>query len=124
MNILITGYDGYIGSVLTPMLIQKGYNVSGLDTGFYSSGSLYEESARPSKIICKDTRNISKSDLEGVDVVVHLADLSNDPAGELNPDITRDINLRGSVGVAELAKESGVKRFIYSSSCSVYGIAN
>ena len=124
MNILVTGYDGYIGSVLTPMLIQRGYNVVGLDTGYYSSGSLYNEVAHPSKIIRKDIRNISKNDFDGVDVVVHLAELSNDPSGELNPDITRDINLRGSVALAECAKKSGVKRFIYSSSCSVYGVAN
>ena len=122
MNILVTGTDGYIGSVLGPHLIKKGYNVTGLDTGFYRAGWLYNngETIYPS-YIHKDLRNISQDDVEGFDAVVHLAELSNDPLGKLNPEITFKINHEGSLRLAKLCKKVGISRFVYASSCSVYG---
>lgn len=125
MKILVTGTDGYIGSVLGPYLINKGHEVTGLDTGYYRSGWLFNngEMIYPS-YIHKDLRNIQKEDLEGFEAVVHLAELSNDPLGQLNPEITFKINHRGSVRIAELCKEAGIKKFVYASSCSVYGTGN
>lgn len=125
MKILVTGTDGYIGSVLGPYLIKKGHDVTGLDTGFYRSGWLFNngETVYPS-YINKDLRNIELEDLEGFDAVVHLAELSNDPLGKLNPKITYKINHKGSVRLAKLCKKAGIKRFIYTSSCSVYGVGN
>jgi len=122
MKILVTGTDGYIGSVLSPYLIKKGHEVTGLDTGFYRSGWLFNngETVYPS-YIHKDLRNISSEDLEGFDAVVHLAELSNDPLGKLNPEITFKINHKGSVQLAKLCKQAGIQRFVYASSCSVYG---
>jgi nucleoside-diphosphate-sugar epimerase len=122
MRVLVTGTDGYIGSVLGPYLIKHGLNVTGLDTGFYRAGWLFNngETVYPS-YINKDLRNINRDDLEGYDAVVHLAELSNDPLGKLNPEITFKINHKGSVRLAELCKQAGVSRFVYASSCSVYG---
>lgn len=123
MNVLVTGTDGYIGSVLGPYLIANGIQVTGLDTGFYRAGWLYHNGVQvyPS-YINKDLREITEDDLKGYDAVVHLAELSNDPLGQLNPVITFNINHRGSVRIAELCKKAGVKRFVYASSCSVYGV--
>ena len=125
MKVLITGTDGYIGSVLGPHLIKRGHDVTGLDTGFYRSGWLYNngETVYPS-YIHKDLRTISQDDLEGYDAVVHLAELSNDPLGKLNPEITFKINHQGSLQLARLCKKVGVTRFVYASSCSVYGEGN
>lgn len=125
MKVLITGTDGYIGSVLGPYLIKEGHNVTGLDTGFYRSGWLFNngETKYPS-YINKDLREITLEDLEGFDAVVHLAELSNDPLGQLNPEITYKINHKGSVRIAELCKQAGIERFVYASSCSVYGIGD
>ncbi len=125
MKVLLTGTDGYIGSVLGPYLIKKGYRITGLDTGFYRSGWLFNngEKVYPS-YIHKDLRNVSLEDLKGFDAVVHLAELSNDPLGQLNPKITYKINHEGSVGLAKLCKQAGIKRFVYASSCSVYGVGN
>ncbi|SHE33590.1 Nucleoside-diphosphate-sugar epimerase [Fodinibius roseus] len=125
MKVLVTGTDGYIGSVLGPYLIQKGHDITGLDTGFYRAGWLFNngETVYPS-YIHKDLRNISLEDLEGFDAVVHLAELSNDPLGKLNPEITYKINHKGSVNIANLCKQAGIERFIYASSCSVYGTGN
>lgn len=122
MKVLITGSDGYIGSVLGPYLIDKGYDITGLDTGFYRSGWLFNngEMVYPS-YMHKDLRNITLEDLKGFDAVVHLAELSNDPLGKLNPEITYKINHEGSVRLAKLCKEAGIERFVYTSSCSVYG---
>lgn len=122
MKVLITGSDGYIGSVLGPYLIDKGYDVTGLDTGFYRSGWLFNngEMIYP-QYMHKDLRNITLEDLDGFDAVVHLAELSNDPLGKLNPEITYKINHEGSVRLAKLCKEAGIERFVYTSSCSVYG---
>lgn len=125
MKILVTGTDGYIGSVLGPYLIKKGHDVTGLDTGFYRSGWLFNngEQKYPS-YIHKDLRNISLEDLQGFDAFVHLAELSNDPLGKLNPEITYKINHTGSVELAKLCKKAGIRRFVYASSCSVYGEGN
>jgi nucleoside-diphosphate-sugar epimerase len=124
MKILVTGTEGYIGSLLAPLVRDHGHEVVGLDTGFYTSGQLYT-SDRPSvPTTAKDIRNLTPQDLEGFDAVVHLAELSNDPAGQLNPEATFEINHKGSVQLASYARLAGVKRFVYTSSCSVYGIAN
>ncbi|GAA5520544.1 SDR family oxidoreductase [Aliifodinibius salicampi] len=126
MKILVTGTDGYIGSILGPYLIKNGHDVTGLDTGFYRSGWLYnnDEGKKYPSYINKDLRNINAEDLESFDAVVHLAELSNDPLGKLNPEITYKINHKGSVRIAELCKEAGIERFVYASSCSAYGIGN
>lgn len=125
MKILVTGTDGYIGSILGPYLIKNGHDVTGLDTGFYRSGWLYnDEGKKYPSYINKDLRNIDAEDLEPFDAVVHLAELSNDPLGKLNPEITYKINHKGSVRIAELCKEAGIERFVYASSCSAYGIGN
>src|SRR5699024_37926 len=115
MNILVTGTDGYIGSVLGPYLMNNDHKVTGVDTGFYRSGWLYNngEVAYPT-YIHKDLRNITKDDLTGFDAVVHLAELSNDPLGKLNPKITFKINHKGSVRLATLCKEAGIERFVYA----------
>jgi nucleoside-diphosphate-sugar epimerase len=122
MNILVTGTDGYIGSILAPYLIKNGHQVTGLDTGYYRSGWLFNDAGQtyPS-YINKDLRNIQPIDLKGFDAVVHLAELSNDPLGQLNPAITYKINHEGSVRIAEMCKRVGIERFVYTSSCSVYG---
>lgn len=123
MNILVTGTEGYIGTVLADELIKKGHTVTGLDTGFFADAWLYDGLQRPEKLIKKDTRDITVEDLRGYDAMIHLAEISNDPMGVMNRDTTYDINHRGSLHVAKTAKEAGIKRFIFSSSCSVYGIA-
>ncbi|QIR37555.1 SDR family oxidoreductase [Tolypothrix sp. PCC 7910] len=123
MKVLVTGTEGYIGSLLAPLLIQQGYEVIAVDTGFYKVGWLYNGTELTAKTLNKDIRNITTSDLEGVDAIVHMAELSNDPLGQLAPTITYDINHKGSVHLAKLAKEAGVRRFVYTSSCSVYGFA-
>lgn len=127
MNIFVTGTDGYIGSVLVPVLEKAGHRVTGLDTGYYKDGWLY---SRPSfgfespRTIVKDLRSIDVGDLDGVDAIVHMAELSNDPLGENKPEITKEINHLGSVHLAELAKQAGIERFVYTSSCSVYGVSD
>ncbi|HEY7574384.1 MAG TPA: SDR family oxidoreductase [Thermoanaerobaculia bacterium] len=122
MRCLVTGHRGYIGSVLAPWLEKAGHEVVGLDSDFYEActfgGGL---PAIPG--IRKDIRNVEKKDLQGFDAVVHLAALSNDPLGDLNPQLTYDINHLGTVHVARVAKEAGVARFVFSSSCSNYGAA-
>lgn len=122
-NVLVTGNLGYIGSVLVPMLLESGYNVTGYDTDFYSdSGFLYEGNTDFKQII-KDVRDITVKDLSGYDAVVHLAALSNDPLGELHPDLTENINFKGTLRVTAYAKEAGIKRLVYASSQSMYGIS-
>ncbi|MBT5087209.1 MAG: NAD(P)-dependent oxidoreductase [Deltaproteobacteria bacterium] len=122
MKILVTGNKGYIGSVLAPMLIKKGYDVLGYDIGYFENCLLhpFEENYTH---IRKDIRDIEKEDVEGVYAVIHLAGLSNDPLGELAPGLTEEINFQGTLKLAEYAKCAGVKRFIYSSSQSMYGIS-
>jgi nucleoside-diphosphate-sugar epimerase len=122
MRILLTGDKGYIGAVMAPMLVREGHTVVGLDSDWFSQSAFGEPLvAVPSKKI--DLRDVQASDLEGFDAVVHLAGLSNDPLSDLNPELTYDINHLASVRLAKLAKEAGVKRFLFSSSCSTYGAA-
>ncbi len=123
MRVLLTGSEGYIGTILAPYLLAHGHDVVGVDTGFHRVGWLYNGVDRAPALVNRDIRHLTAEDLQGFDAVVHLAELSNDPVGQLNPDITFDINHLGSVRLATLAKEAGVKRFIYMSSCSVYGTA-
>jgi len=123
MKILITGTEGYIGSLLAPILMKRGHEVLGIDTGFYKVSWLYNGTDLTAKTLNKDIRHISSEDLQNVQAVVHMAELSNDPTGQLAPNITYDINYKGSVRLASLAKAAGVRRFIYMSSCSVYGVA-
>ncbi len=124
MRVLVTGTEGYIGAVVAPLLMERGHEVVGVDTAFYRAGDLFNDpvSARPFTL-AKDIRALTAHDLEGIDGIVHMAELSNDPVGQLNPTITYEINHRGSVHLAELARQVGIERFIYTSSCSVYGIA-
>lgn len=124
MNVLVTGSDGYIGVRLTQLLSQRGMNVIGLDTGFYREGWLYPIAYSLPRTISKDTRRVTEEDLEGIDAVVHLAELSNDPLGQLRPEVTHKINHEGSIRLAKLCRKVGVERFVYSSSCSVYGVGN
>jgi nucleoside-diphosphate-sugar epimerase len=123
MRIFVTGSDGYLGSLLTLELLRGGHNVVALDTGYYRERMLYRESATTPLTFTKDLRQVQPDDLQGIDAVVHMAELSNDPAGQLQPEITFEINHRASVRLAELAKRQGAKRFVYTSSCSVYGVA-
>lgn len=123
MKVLITGTEGYLGSLLAPLLLKEGFDVVGVDTGFYKVGWLYNGTDRSAETLNKDLRNLTKEDFAGVDAVVHMAELSNDPIGALSPTITYDINHKGSVHIAKLAKAAGVERFVYMSSCSVYGVA-
>jgi nucleoside-diphosphate-sugar epimerase len=123
VKVLLTGSEGYIGSVLGPRLIRRGHEVVGVDTGFHRVGWLVNSVEGAPAWRNRDTRTIERADLEGFDAIVHLADLSNDPVGELNPDVTVDINHRATIRLAELAKAAGVGRFVYMSSCSIYGAA-
>jgi nucleoside-diphosphate-sugar epimerase len=120
MKILLTGHKGYIGTVMVPMLVAKGYEVIGLDSDLYER-STFGEGLPEIPEIKKDIRDVEPSDLIGFDAVLHLAGLSNDPLGNLNADLTYEINHLASVHLAKLAKEAGVERFIFSSSCSNYG---
>ena len=124
MRILVTGTDGYLGTLLAPTLLAEGHEVLGVDTGYYTYGWLYHGSPVTPRTVAKDVRNLEVADLEGVDAVVHMAELSNDPIGDLIGDVTYDINHHGSVRLAQLAKQAGARRFVYMSSCSVYGVAD
>lgn len=122
MKILLTGNEGYIGTILGQELIKAGHQVTGLDTGYYQDAWLYDlPDFKTFKVIKKDIRQVVQADLAGFDAVVHLAELSNDPVGETDPKITYEINHQGTANLARLAKAAGAKRFIYFSSCSVYG---
>jgi nucleoside-diphosphate-sugar epimerase len=123
MKILVTGDRGYIGATLVPMLLEKKYNVIGLDTNFFQTELDPPKNKLRYAQITKDIRDVQAKDLKGVDAIIHLSALSNDPMGEINPGLTENINYEASVRLAKLAKEAGVKRFLFSSSCSIYGIA-
>jgi len=120
MRILVTGHQGYIGSVMTRYLDAQGHDVVGLDTAFFGD-CVFGHNDDPTPSIYKDVRDVTADDLRGFDAVVHLAALANDPLGDLNPDWTYDINHRASVHLAQAAKAAGVERFVFSSSCSMYG---
>jgi len=124
MKVLVTGCQGYLGSLLAPVLLDQGFDVVGLDTCFYTDRSLYRSGWAIPQTLTKDLRKIEVEDLAGLDAIVHMAELSNDPAGQLAPHITYEINHKGSVRLAQLARQAGVKRFVYMSSCSVYGVAD
>ncbi len=120
MRVLVTGNLGYIGTVLTPMLVDAGMDVHGLDSDLYRHCT-FGDGLMDVPTTIKDVRDVELSDVEGFDAVCHLAGLSNDPLGDLDPDLTFEINHRASVRLAELCKQAGVGRFIFSSSCSNYG---
>ena len=122
MRILVTGNKGYIGTVLTPLLRVEGHDVVGLDSDLFEQCT-FGEAFPDVPIIRKDIRDLQPSELKGFDAVIHLAALSNDPLGNLNPMLTYEINHKASVRLAQLAKEVGVARFLFSSSCSTYGAA-
>src|SRR5262245_47579507 len=122
MRVLLTGNRGYIGTVMGPMLAAAGHDVRGLDTDFYAACT-FAGSVPDIPTLRRDLREVTPADLEGLDAVVHLAALSNDPLGDLNPDVTYAINHLGSVHLARTAKAAGVPRFLFSSSCSNYGAA-
>jgi nucleoside-diphosphate-sugar epimerase len=126
MNVLLTGTEGYIGMRLAPWLAARGHQVTGLDSGYYRDGTLYLDPIGLPQLpqtYYRDLRTLTAKDFEDFDAVVHLAELSNDPLGERCPQVTFEINHQGTVRIAEAARAAGVKRFVYASSCSVYGAA-
>ncbi len=123
MKVLVTGDLGYVGSVLVPLLIQSEYEVVGLDIGYFAN-CLLRPIQENSQRISKDIRDVSAEDLREIDAIIHLAGLSNDPAGELKPELTEQINLDATAKLGRLAKSAGVRRFIYASSQSMYGISS
>lgn len=127
MRVLVTGVEGYIGCLLAPYLQARGHEVVGLDTGYYRDGWLFSDRGLVPglpRTLGRDIREVEPEDLAAFDGVVHLAELSNDPLGENKPELTHQINHQASVRLARLARDAGVKRFVYTSSCSVYGVAD
>ncbi|MER5253009.1 MULTISPECIES: SDR family oxidoreductase [unclassified Streptomyces] len=122
MRVLLTGHQGYLGTVMAPVLTAAGHEVVGLDSGLFADCVLGPPPADPQGHRV-DLRDVAVDHLTGVDAVIHLAALSNDPLGSLAPDLTYDINHHASVRLARLAREAGVRRFLYASTCSVYGAA-
>ncbi|HEX6958879.1 MAG TPA: SDR family oxidoreductase [Ferrovibrio sp.] len=122
-KILLTGADGYIGNVMAPRLVEEGFDVTGLDIGLYRAGWLFHDGRDRPRMLTRDIRSVKPGDLQGYDAIVHLAELSNDPLCENDPGLTYRINHEASVALAEAAKAAGVRRFVYASSCSVYGAA-
>ncbi len=120
MNVLITGHKGFIGTIMVPLLQSYGHKVRGIDSDLYRN-STYGPPPEPVDEIIKDVRDIELADLKGVDAVVCLAALSNDVLGDLNPDVTYEINHQAAVRLAELARELGIQRYVFASSCSMYG---
>jgi nucleoside-diphosphate-sugar epimerase len=122
-KVLVTGHAGYIGAVMVPMLLAEGFEPVGLDTHFFDCAGLPEPETRIPAMV-KDVRDVTLDELKGFDAIIHLAALSNDPMGALRPELTLEINYRASVRLARLAREAGVRRFLFSSSCSIYGASN
>jgi len=122
MRVLVSGHDGYIGSVLVPLFERAGHEISGLDSFLYD-GCLFGADREPPPELRKDIRDVEPDDLRGFDAVVHLAAISNDPLGDYRPETTYDINRHGAAHLARAAKAAGVERFLFSSSCSLYGAA-
>lgn len=124
MRVLVTGHHGYIGTVLVPLLLDAGHEPVGLDTDYFEPCLLPEQDPGPNvESIRKDLRDLERADFDGFEAVIHLAGLSNDPLGNLDGDLTYEINDAASIRMAELAKDAGVSRFLFSSSCSTYGAA-
>lgn len=122
MRVLVTGHHGYLGSVLMPLLVAAGHEPIGVDADLFVDCTLgTPPAARGWRSLRRDLRDLEREDLAGVDAVCHLGALSNDPLGDLDPELTYDINLAGSIRLAELARDQGVERFLFSSSCSNYG---
>ena len=124
MRVLLTGNNGYIGSVLTNELLKRNYSILGFDVDYFHDTNLSTTNQNLVKHISKDIRRIKESDIEGVDFVIHLAGLANDPLGEFDPNLTEEINYVSTVNFAKLCKKKKVKRFIYASSQSMYGISD
>jgi len=122
MKVLVTGHTGYIGSVMVPLLRRAGHEVVGMDSYLFE-GCDFGDDEPPVRALRVDLRDVAASHLKGFDTVIHLAALSNDPLGNVNPQCTYDINHLASVHLAEQAKQAGVPRFIYASSCSLYGVS-
>ena len=122
MKVLVTGDRGYVGAVLVPMLLETGHEVVGLDAGWYD-GCDFGSPRRDYESRTGDIRDQKPEDLAGFDAVVHLAAISNDPVGHLNPEATYSVNAHGAAHLADVAKDAGVRRFLFSSSCSLYGAA-
>ncbi len=120
MRVLVTGHHGYIGSVTTAVLQQAGHEVVGLDTFYYESCDLWDDTAPP-EVLRRDVRDVGAGDLAGFDAVVHLAALSNDPLGDFDPQLTAEVNSGATISLARAAREAGVERFVFASSCSMYG---
>jgi nucleoside-diphosphate-sugar epimerase len=124
MRVMVTGHLGYIGSILTGMLADRGHDVVGLDTGYFSDCKLFDPDDRVIQAINLDVREVDEGDLDGIDGIVHLAALSNDPMGQVDPKLTDEINHLGTVRLARAARDAGVRRFVLSSSCSMYGASD
>lgn len=124
MKVVVTGTEGYLGCLAAAELLRDGHEVLGIDTGFYKAGWLYNGLDHTPDTLVKDVRDVTADDLAGADAVVHMAELSNDPLGQLSPTITAEVNHRGSLRLATIAKQAHVSRFVYMSSCSVYGVAS
>lgn len=122
MRVLVTGSQGYIGTVLVPMLVDRGHQVTGLDADYYEKCTFTGE-PHDIPVIKKDIRDVTAEDVEGQDAIIHLAGLSNDPLGDYRPELTAEINEKASIRLAELAKREGIQRFLFASSCSNYGAA-
>jgi nucleoside-diphosphate-sugar epimerase len=123
VRVLVTGHDGYVGCVLVPLLVAAGHEVVGLDAGLYVGCALGADPAPAIPALRRDIRDVEAADLAGVEAVAHLAAISNDPLGDLSPDVTYDVNHTGTVRLARAAKDAGAARFVFSSSCSNYGAA-
>lgn len=124
MRVLVTGNQGYIGTILTQRLRERRHDVIGYDTGYYRGCELEPTSLAAHVQISKDLRNVSAQDLAGTEAVIHLAALSNDPVGQLDPCLTEEINFSATLRLADLAQRAGARRFVYASSQSMYGISN
>ncbi len=122
MRVLLTGHQGYLGTVMSTVLLEKGHDVVGLDSGLFASCVLGPYPVDP-PTLALDLRDVQREHLLGFEAVIHLAALSNDPLGSLDPQLTYDINHRAAVRLARLAKDAGTRRFLYASTCSVYGAA-